>query len=67
MQMASMLASSTAMSGNSLATSVAVSRNSPSVARTTLALWTMVTFLRPYSARELERGPDDALRARPGC
>ena len=47
MQMASMLASSTWISGKSLATFFASSRKRPSVARTTFALWTIVTFLRP--------------------
>ena len=40
-------ASSIAIPGNSLATFLASSRKRPSVARTTFALWTIVTFLRP--------------------
>ena len=47
MQMASMLASSIWISGKSFATFFASSRKRPSVARTTFALWTIVTFLRP--------------------
>ncbi len=42
-----MLASSIWISGKPFATSRACSRNRLSVARTTFALWTMVTFLRP--------------------
>ena len=47
MQIASMFASSTAISGKSAATFFASSKKRPSVARTTFALWTIVTFFRP--------------------
>ncbi len=51
------------MPGKSLATFFASSRKRPSVARTTFALWTTVTFFRPLLLRELEGGADDSLRA----
>ncbi len=47
MQMASTFASSIWMPGKSFATFFASSRKRPSVARTTFALWTTVTFFRP--------------------
>ena len=65
MQIASTLASSIGISGNSFATFFASSRKSPSVARTTLALWTTVTFFRPCVPRELKRRADDPFGALP--
>src|ERR1035437_1808424 len=65
MQIASTFASSQTISGNSLATFFASSKKRPSAARTTFALWTIVTFFRPnfrvYSkaARTMR---DDPLR-----
>ena len=48
MHMLSTMRSSNSMSGYSLATCRETSRNSPSVYFMMFALWTLVTFLRPF-------------------
>ena len=51
------------MSGYSFATSVATASQRPSVYFMMLALWTAVTFWRPFSAGVLEGVAHDALGA----